>query len=255
MNILVCIKQVPDVDAHPEICNDSLHIREDSIAFRMNRYDEYALEEALLIKDVFPGTIIDIISAGSERAVAVLKKGLEKGADNAVLIKNRNCDSDPHLTASLISAYASGRKYDIIFAGVMSEDEMNSVTGPMIASFLAIPCAVSVVKSSIDFDTETITVDTELEGGMIETVNVSIPCLITVQTGINQPRYPSLSNIMRAKGLTPEIIDVEINHDTGLNHIISIDYPSENNKGIVIEGSIEEKADKLFSLLHEKGLL
>lgn len=255
MKILVCIKQVPDTEANPEIRGDSLWIKEENIAFRMNRYDEYALEEALLIKDAQPGTVIDIITVGPERASAVLKKALEKGADNAVHLRCSLYPVSANETASLISEYASGKSYDIILAGVMSEDAMQCVVGPMIASLLSIPCAVSVVKFSIDHDKNHITAESELEGGIIETVNLSTPCLLTVQTGVNQPRYPSLSNVMKARGMAPVVIDAACEQVEELTGITVLSYPESNIKGVQITGSTEEKAEKLIDLLHERGIL
>ncbi len=255
MKILVCIKQVPDIESNPEIRCDSLWIKEDNIAFRMNRYDEYALEEALLIKETIPGTTLDVITAGPERASSVLIKGLEKGADNAVMIICERYPLSSYETALLISNYASDNNYDIIFAGVMSEDAMQCTTGPMIASLLSIPCVVSSVKTSVDYEEKIITVESELEGGIIETVTLSIPCLITVQTGINQPRYPSLSGKMRAKGLKPSVIDGEYLKSGFNKSDYKLGYPDSNVNGVTITGTSEEKAVKLLEILHERGLL
>lgn len=255
MKILVCIKQVPDIESNPEIRSDSLWIKEDNIAFRMNRYDEYALEEALLIKETIPGTTLDVITAGPERASSVLIKGLEKGADNAFHIKFTDYHLSSAETASLISDFASDKNYDLIFAGVMSEDAMQCTTGPMIASLLSIPFAVSIIKSSIDYNDKTITAESELEGGSIETINLSMPCLITVQTGTNQPRYPSLSGKMRAKGIKPEVVEPEFSERISLKTSYKLSYPDSGVKGTTMTGTLEEKADKLIQILHEKGLL
>jgi len=255
MRILVCIKQVPDTEANPEIRGDSLWIKEENVAFRMNRYDEYALEEALLIKESIPGTTVDVITAGPERASSVLIKGLEKGADNAVHIKCSGYPINAADTAFLIYNYASDKKYDIIFAGVMSEDAMQCTTGPMIASLLSIPFAVSIIKTSIDYNDKTITVESELEGGSIEIIKLSMPCLITVQSGINQPRYPSLSGKMRARGMRPETIETEFSVTSLSKKTYTLCYPDSGIKGATITGTLEEKADKLIIVLHEKGLL
>ncbi|HOP28168.1 MAG TPA: electron transfer flavoprotein subunit beta/FixA family protein [Spirochaetota bacterium] len=255
MKILVCIKQVPDAESNPEIRRDSLWIEEDNIAFRFNRYDEYALEEALLIREMISGTMVDVITVGPERAAAVLTKGLEKGADNAVHIKCDRCPLTSSQTAHLISNYASGKNYDIIFAGVMSEDAMQCTTGPMIASLLSIPCAVSALKTSVDFNKKSIAVESELEGGIIETIELSIPCLVTVQTGIKQPRYPSLSGKMRARGIKPVVINGDCIEDDLTDTLYTLNYPESGVKGLTVTGSAEEKAVKLMEILHEKGLI
>ncbi|PKL17194.1 MAG: hypothetical protein CVV49_12290 [Spirochaetae bacterium HGW-Spirochaetae-5] len=257
MKILVCVKQVADIESNLRLNASSSWIEEDNkIAYRMNRYDEYALEEALLIKDALKDTTIDVISVGPERAASTIRKSLEKGADTGIHIKSDNPALSAIETSSYIAAYAADKKYDILFAGVMSEDLMQSQVGPMIASLLTIPCAASSVKTELLNNSCKIIADLELEGGVIEQVEITPPCLITVQTGVNRPRYPSLSNVMRARSMEIFTIDSEslIKTDSTEKNE-SIDYPSVSSKGVVIEGTGEEKAVRLLDLLHEKGLL
>lgn len=253
MKILVCVKQVPDTEAHPVISGDPRWIEEEKIAFRMNRYDEYALEEALIIKDQNPGTVIDVITAGPERAGAVLRKGLEKGADHSVHLRFGGYHAGAYETADLIASYAEGKNYDLIFAGVMSEDAMQSQVGPMIASLLSIPCAVSAVKTEIDYNEKIIIIQSELEGGYIETFRLKMPCLITFQTGISQPRYPSLSNVLRARSMFPEVIDCKSKTQGEWGRKLA--YSESGDKGIRLNGSIEEKAVRLVEILHARGFL
>jgi electron transfer flavoprotein beta subunit len=257
MKILVCIKQVADTESSLKINSTSSWILEDNrIAYRMNRYDDYALEEALLIKDAHPGTIVDTVSVGPERALSTVKKALEKGADSAVHIRCDNPSLSAIETSSLIAAYAADKNYNIIFAGVMSEDLMQSQVGPMTAAFLGIPSAVNVVKSELINESSVLSVSSELEGGIIETVEISLPCLVTIQTGINMPRYPSLSNVMRARSMQVVSINSESLKAAGkYDEIVSVDYPPVSTKGTVITGSIEEKAEKLLDLLHERALV
>jgi len=257
MKILVCIKQVPDPESNLKLNADSSWIEESNkIAYRMNRYDEYALEEALIIKDNNYGVTIDVITVGSEHAISTVKKSLEKGADNGILIQCSDLALSAIETASLISEYAKDKHYDIIFTGVMSEDLMQSQVGPMISSALSIPCAVSVVKSELINNLTALSVDSELEGGIIEKIEISLPCLITIQTGVNKPRYPSLSNVIRARSMRVLPLNGEdMNSGGNYNDIISIGYPVLFSKGIVIDGTSEEKADKLLNIFHEKGLI
>jgi electron transfer flavoprotein beta subunit len=257
MRILVCVKQVADIESNLRINETSSWIEENNkIAYRMNRYDEYALEEALLIKDVLPGTTIDVITMGPERAASTVKKSLEKGADNGIHIKCDNPALSAIDTASLIAEYASDKQYDIIFAGVMSEDMMQSQVGPMVASLLFIPSVVNVVKSELTNNSAVISVDSELEGGIIENIEVALPCLVTIQTGINLPRYPSLSNVMRARSINIITINSEdFNKHQSCDEILSVEYPPVLLKGTIITGSSEEKATKLLDILHEKALI
>ena len=257
MKILVCVKQIADPDSEIKIDNISEWIDESKdTLFRINRYDEYALEEALLIKDVYKDTAIDIISVGPERVSSTIRKSLEKGADNGIHI---NCDKGyiPAVeTASLIAEYIKDKDYDIIFTGVMSEDLMQGQVGPIIASSLSIPCGVSVTESELKNDFSMITVVSELEGGVSEHIDISLPCLITVQSGINRPRYPSLSNVMAARAM--EIITIDCVTLKNIDHTdetISLEYPIISSKGIIIDGNREEKAEKFLNILHEKGIL
>jgi electron transfer flavoprotein beta subunit len=257
MKILVCIKQVADTESNLKINSTSSWILEDNkIAYRMNRYDDYALEEALLIKDTHSGTVVDTVSVGPERALSTVKKSLEKGADNAVHIICDNPALSSFETSSLIAAYAGDKDYDIIFAGVMSEDLMQSQVGPMTAAFLSMPSVVNVVKSELINNSNALSVNSELEGGIIENVEITLPCLVTVQTGVNLPRYPSLSNVMRARSMQVITINSEDLKSSGTgDEILSVEYPPISSKGTVITGSSEEKAEKLLDLFHERALI
>lgn len=258
MRILVCVKQVPDTESPLSIDEDSLWIREDDrIAFRMNRYDEYALEEAVLIRESLVDVTVDAITAGPSRAASVLKKSLERGAANGIhIVRETPGYCPPALTASLLADYARNNCYDLILTGVMAEDDMQCQVGPLLAARLGLPCAVSVVRESISLVGRTITVECEMEGGVAETVILPLPCLLTIQSGINRPRYPSLSNVLRAK--EQELFRIFPEGDAAtfsIEKALSLSYPVKSTHGTIIEGSTEEKAEKLLTLLHEKSLL
>lgn len=257
MRILVCVKQVADIESNLRINKSLSWIDENErIAFRMNRYDEYALEEALLIKDSSAGVVVETVSVGPERSVSTVKKSLERGADMGFHIKCDNPAISAFETASFIAEFAADREYDLIFAGVMSEDLMQSQVGPVTAAILGIPCASSVVKSELINDHSSILAEIELEGGMTEKVEITLPAVITVQTGVNLPRYPSLSNVMRARSLEVITIDSKnLKSKMSREKIISVNYPPVSSKGIVIEGSSDEKAGKLLDLFHERALI
>jgi electron transfer flavoprotein beta subunit len=258
VRILVCVKQVPDTESPLTIDETSSWIREDDrIAFRMNRYDEYALEEAVLIREAFGDVTVNAISVGPARAAAVLKKSLEKGAANGIhIVRETPGYCPPSVTASLIAEYARSSSYDLIFTGVMAEDDMQCQVGPLIAAHLGLPCAVSVVKESISPEDRTVTVECEIEGGAAETVTLPVPCLLAIQSGINRPRYPSLSNVLRAKEqeLT-RIVPGEAGAPPAVETPLSLSYPGTSSHGTTIEGSTEQKAEKLLAILHEKSLL
>ena len=258
MKILVCVKQVPDTDSAIEIDAARRWVREhDLIDFRMNRYDEYALEEAVLIREAFGDVTVDALSLGPARVSAVLKKSLEKGADNAIhILFEKSFYCPPAVVADLIADHVRRNPYDLICTGVMAEDDMQCQVGPRIAARLGLPCAVSVVKETINREDRAITAECELEGGITETVRVPMPCVLTIQSGINRPRYPSLSNILRAKKqelilLQPDAALVS----QALERAVSVAYPEQSSKGIIINGTPEQKAKQLLAILHEKSLL
>ncbi|OHD65389.1 MAG: hypothetical protein A2176_15660 [Spirochaetes bacterium RBG_13_51_14] len=258
MKILVCVKQVPDSESPIEIDDAHQWIRvDDRASYRMNRYDEYALEEAVLIREAFVDVTVDAISVGPPHTATTLKKSLEKGADNGIhVLIEGNGYCPPLLVAACIADFARQNGYDLIFTGVMAEDDMQCQTGPLIAARLGIPCAVSVMKESINTKNTAITVDCELEGGISETIILPIPSLLTIQSGINRPRYPSLSSVLRAK----EQALIQLSPDPSFlpvatERLVSISYPEQLLKGTIIEGTPEEKAEKLLGILHEKSLL
>ena len=138
----------------------------------------------------------------------------------------------------------------------MSEDLMQSQVGPLTAAHLSIPCAVSVTGSELKNDFSGIKIISELEGGMTEHIDVTLPCLITVQSGVNRPRYPSLSNVMAARTMSIITIDSHTLINTACSdETISLEYPAISPKGIVLDGNIEEKAERFLNILHEKGVL
>jgi electron transfer flavoprotein beta subunit len=258
MKILVCIKQVVCSENSLELNPNGKWIQEtDSTEFRMNRFDEYALEEALLIKEANPDVTIDVVSFGPDRVKHVVKKGLSKGADNGVhIFYEESGYCPPRKIAQQIADYAGKQSYDLILTGVMAEDDMLCQVGPMTAAFLSIPCAVSVVKEEIDMINRIITVQSEMESGKVEEVILSLPALLTIQTGINQPRYPSLSNIVRANSQELIVIKKTFREDPpDKETLLSIDYPAKSSKICILEGSAEEKAEQLLTIFHSKSLL
>jgi electron transfer flavoprotein beta subunit len=258
MKILVCIKQVPD-------SSDTLQINErtglpsytEDAAFRMNRFDEFALEEALLIKERLSETLVDALSVGPQRVSATVQRAMGMGADHGIHILDEiEGYRSPFTVASLIAACVHARNYDLIMTGVMAEDTMASQTGQLVAALLDLPCASSVIKEEIRTERSEITVEREVEGGNREVVQLKMPTVITIQPGINFPRYPSFSKVMRARDYAQELIraeDVAIEKPREFCRRVRI--PEPVSQGVFIEGSPREKAQKLIRVLHEKNVL
>ncbi len=223
----------------------------------MNRFDEYALEEAVRIKEHFGGTTVEVLSVGPERCRAVIRRALAKGADNGFHIQNPapGCPATEDV-AAVIAGFCRTRAYDLILTGVISEDLMQGVTGPLVAAHLDVPCAAAVIRQRIDPDTGTVQAACELESGWTEESRLTLPALLTIQSGINRPRYPSLSNMMRSRHqeLTTLPFDTLAGFEYG-SRVTALSEPVAPSEASFFEGSLEDKAAALLDLLIEKGML
>jgi len=258
MKILVCIKQVPDSSETFQIDERTGQLSCTSeTAFRMNRFDEFALEEALLIKEKLAGTSVDALSVGPERVSATLQRAMGMGADHGIHILDRaDGYRSPFTIASLIATRVAVSKYDLILTGVMAEDTMASQTGQLIAALLDLPCATSVIQEEIRPERAEILVQREIEGGSREMVQLKMPAVLTIQPGINSPRYPSFSKVMRARTYAQELIRIEdLAIEEPRESCRRVRVPDAPSQGVFIEGSPQEKALKLINILHEKSLV
>lgn len=258
MHILVCIKQLADAESKPFINEEGTWADYGhNTAYRINRFDEHAIEEALRIKEDLPGTEVDILSVGPERVKNSIRRGLEMGADRGIHICHDIPGyTSPSLKARLIVNFCTSMRYDLIITGVMSEDMMSGQTGPMVAALLGYPSAAGVIKLEAGTAEKSIHVVRELDGSSLCSMDISLPALVTVQSGINRPRYPSLSNVMRAK--TAAITEIR----SGKN-LVPGEYESigrvldarPQRAGRVLDGTITDKAEALWQILHKKSLI
>lgn len=258
MKLLVCVKQVPETDTTVVVDDDARWVRIGSGAeYRMNRYDECALEEAVRIKESNPGTSIDIVSIGPQRADTSIRRALGMGADEGIhIVTDTEKYGDPLATSSWIAQSARKADYDLIMTGAMSEDLMQGQVGPMTAELLSFPCATNVVGMSLSLDGKRIQVEREIEGGNRELLELTFPVLLTIQTGINKPRYPSLSNLLRANQQKLFTIDAAAFQFTEIRQeVVQAALPQKVRNGVLLEGSQEEKATELINILREKALL
>ena len=261
MKLLVCVKQVQDSEEHLSINREGSWVSyEDKPAFRMNRFDEFALEEALLFRDHFSPdkkTSIDVVSVGPSRVRLTLKKAIAMGADEGIhILWNQDRYMSPFDTASLIASCAKDKEYDIILTGIMAEDDMHCLVGQFIAEILEYPCATSVIQQGIINNGSKVYVEREIESGKRECLLLNLPAVLTVQSGINTPRYPSLSNVIRARD--QEIITIDAENLQTLRkreELVSLSYPEPSSKNLFINGTQREKAQKLLRILHEKSFI
>ncbi|MBI3017414.1 MAG: electron transfer flavoprotein subunit beta/FixA family protein, partial [Deltaproteobacteria bacterium] len=218
MKIIVCLKEVPDMETHFRLNSTQTAIDREGIVFKMNPFDECAIEEALQLKSKQGGEVI-LLTLGPDSAKQTIRKGLAMGADRALHINDPAFESSDSLVVAKALAQALQKVgADLILTGVQSEDGLNMQTGIMLAEFLGLPHASILTKFELlEGPQETIKkakVSRELEGGLLEDVELELPAVITIQTGINIPRYPTLPNIMKAR--TKEIKDLKL-ADLGLS--------------------------------------
>jgi len=258
MKILVCVKQVLESEKPIRIDSSAEWIQMDGAgSFRMNRFDEFAMEEALLIKEAFPNITIDVITVGPERSVMALKRALGMGGEQGIhVVIEQEGYLSPFVTAQWVAFYAGDRDYDLILTGVMSEDYMQGQVGPMIAELLSLPCATSAILQRLSPQKGMVYVEREIEGGFRDTLDVRIPAVLSVQSGINTPRYPSLSNMLRAKTQEMDTIQASSFEQPDVRQVVvEMAYPSKSRAGQMIDGTQEEKARKLLKILREKSLI
>jgi electron transfer flavoprotein beta subunit len=254
VRILVCVKQVPDGESEFRVAEAGKGFDEAGILFGMNAYDEYAVEEAVQIKEDRPRVEITALTVGPRRAEAVVRRALELGADHgAHLVTESGQGMDSLQIASRIASFARGKGFDLILCGVMSEDEQSCQTGPMAAALLGLPCATTVISEEILEGEQRVRVERELEGGRRQVVELPLPAVLTVQSGINRPRYPSLSNKLRArKQELLEIDSLQTSPDRKCQELVRTCLPPPSKTGVFLEGSLEEKAEALVRILYEK---
>jgi electron transfer flavoprotein beta subunit len=260
MEILVCVKRVPDT-AENEIvvAAGGSDIERDDLVYSVNEWDNYAVEEAIQIVDKVGGSVT-VVSVGDEEAEEVIRREMAMGANNGILLADDAFeDSDGRGTATLLKAAAQKGNYDLILTGAQADDGAGQVGG-MLAALLEVPYA-SVVNYIEVLDDKKLKVGREIEGGNQEMSEIELPCVLSIQTGINEPRYVGIRGIRKVASVD---IPVWGASDLGLAadaagaaaaRVKRLDYfvPELGEGAEILEGSMEEIADKLIELLKAKG--
>ncbi|PLR83073.1 MULTISPECIES: electron transfer flavoprotein subunit beta/FixA family protein [Bacillus] len=254
MNIYVLMKRTFDTEEKITISGGK--INEDGAEFIINPYDEYAIEEAIQVRDAHGGEVT-VISVGNEEAEKQLRTALAMGADKAVLI-NTEDDleyGDQFTTAKILAEYLKDKEADLILGGNVAIDGGSGQVGPRVGELLGISYVTTITKLSIDGGTVTVVRDVEGDSEVIET---SLPLLVTAQQGLNEPRYPSLPGIMKAKKKPfdeLELDDLDLDEDDveAKTKTIEIYLPPQKDAGKVLEGDLGDQVKELVSLLHTEA--
>ncbi len=245
MNILVCISRVPDTATRVAIGADKKNIETKGVKYIVNPYDEFAIEEALQLKQKNGGTVTTL-TIGTELAVDVLRTALAMGSDKAILVKG-DVTKDSYYIAENIAAVAKEVNPDLILMGKQSVDFDSLQMPSMLAEMLEMP-SISVV-SKLDIADNKVTAERDIEGGK-EVVEASLPCIISAQKGLNDPRYPKLPDIMKAKSKPIEQKDA-IDAEERVS-IISMELPDKQRVGKILTDSDADIAE-LVRLLREEA--
>lgn len=258
MNVIVCVKQVPDTEVAIRIRADGRAIEESGLTFVINYYDEHGVEEALRIRERLGGTVT-LITAGPSRAAEALRAGLAMGADSAVHIQDPALEGADHLTVARVLASAlRSMSYDLVLCGKLATDDNAAIVGPALAEFLGLPQATAVTK--LEPGTGKATAHREVEGA-VEVLEVPLPAVITVERGINEPRYPSLPGIMKAKR-TPITVRTladlgvdagEVRASAGRVELLGLTPPPRRQAGKILQGEPVEVVKELVRLLREEA--
>ncbi|HVS32763.1 MAG TPA: electron transfer flavoprotein subunit beta/FixA family protein [Thermoanaerobaculia bacterium] len=246
MNSVVCISHVPDTEARIRIGADKRSIEEAGLKFIVSPYDEYALEEAIRIKEAKGGDVT-VLTFGPDRAAHGLRECLARGATRALHIKGESGSADSLGVASVLAAAIKTVPHDLVFFGKQGGGTDNGLVGPMVAELLGYP-QVNVV-THLQAGDGTLTAHREIEGAE-EVIETSTPAVITAQKGLNEPRYASLKGIMAAKKVaidTKSVADLGLSEGDVLNQrvvVVSIELPPEKTGGRKIDGSDPAAAAK-----------
>ena len=262
MNIVVCIKRVPDTgETQLNIAEDSLGIRRDKLVYDINEADNYALEEALLIRAKQGGSVT-VVTVGDEASNEQLRTCLAKGADAAVrFFDSRLTALDGYATAKILHALLVPLAPDMVLTGCVSNDVAAGQVGVQLAQMLHFPHATLVTK--VDIGDSSAKVRSELENGLAMMLELKLPALIAVQTGINEPRYASFRGIKEAYKREIKVVDLaalSLDMDGLANGVAQVKLeklfvPRSDKTAQVLSGSAEETAAQLTKILVDRGLV
>lgn len=246
MNIIILVKQTPDSTTKVRIGADGKTLDASDVKYIVNPFDEYAIEEALQIKERLGGEVT-ALCLGPEGAATALRSVLAMGVDKAVHIVAENAGLDSHAVSHALAQALKNMPYDLILMGKQAIDDYNEQVGPRLSALLDVPCITYVAKAEIEDGK--VTAHREVEGG-IEVVECQLPAILTVEKGINEPRYASLKGIMMAKKKQIETQSIDIEEVKLVTQTMA--YPPERPPGKIV-GEGVEAVPELVRLLNEEA--
>ncbi|MEF8789927.1 MAG: electron transfer flavoprotein subunit beta/FixA family protein [Haloarculaceae archaeon] len=260
MKILVTVKEVAEVEDEFEI--SGLDVDDRYLDYDLNEWDDYAVEEAVQISEENDDVEVVTVTIGPERSEETIRMALAKGADRALRVWDDDVEAaeflDANTKADLLSAVVEAEEPDLVLTGVQSNDDSYGATGVALAERVDYEWAA--VVNALDIEDDTAHVHRELEGGIEELTDVELPAVMTIQTGINEPRYASLRGIRQAQR---KELDVQGLADLGFDADVletpvertSMYEPESESDATIWEGSAEETAGELATFLREQGVV
>jgi electron transfer flavoprotein beta subunit len=257
MNIVVCVKRVPltqEVDL--EIDDSSIAVRKDDLAYVLNEWDSYAIEEAVLLKEQHGGTVT-VITVGNEEDEEVLIRCLAMGADEAIRVDAGDRDLDSFVVSRILAEAIKGLEHELVLTGVQAEDDGQGLVGSMLAEWLGLPHAA--VVTGVELNAGSATVWIELNAGMKEVLKIRLPALLSIQTGINEPRYVSIMGIRKAARKEIQVVSVD---DLALSKedltprtlVQEVFHPAQTEGAEILAGDPARVADEILRIVREKGV-
>ena len=243
MKALVCVKRVIDYNVKIRVKADKTGVETENVKMSMNPFDEIAVEEAVRMKEKGLIDEIIVLSIGTDKSQETIRSGLAMGGDRGILVKTDNEQIEPLNVGKIIQAICKKESPDMVILGKQAIDDDCNQTGQIVATLLGYPQAT--FASEVKNDDNTIDVTREVDGGL-ETIRIAIPCVITTDLRLNEPRYASLPNIMKAKQKKIEVVEIQtfgIDIKNRLD-ILEVNEPPERKPGIKVQ-DVESLVNKL----------
>jgi electron transfer flavoprotein beta subunit len=260
VKIVVPVKQVAALDDEFELLDDGSGVDPDFVERDLNEWDAFSLEAALQLREATGDGEVVVVTVGDDDADEALRGCLARGADRALRIWDDSLDgADPLAVARVLAAGLQREHPDLVMCGVQSSDAVNGATGVALAGYLEMP-HVAVVKQ-LDFDAaqSTATVKRELEGGLVEVLRVRLPALLTIQTGINEPRYANLRAIKQAREKPLEVaspdelgVDGDAVAAAAGSRLRQLKHPERGEGAEMINGSPSEVATRIVEIVRDR---
>ena len=244
MKALVCVKRVIDYNVKIRVKSDKSGVETDNVKMSMNPFDEIAVEEAVRLKEKNQIQEIVILSIGTDKSQETIRSGLAMGGDRGILVKTEKDQLEPLTVGKIIKSVSDKEKPDLIILGKQAIDDDCNQTGQIVATLLEFPQATfaSELKKNND---NTLEVTREVDGGL-ETVKINIPCVVTTDLRLNEPRYASLPNIMKAKQKKIDVLEIG-SFDIDIKHrlqVLEVNEPPERKPGIKVD-DVDSLVEKL----------